>query len=186
MPLRIVDGDLLNASEQYIAHQCNCVATKPHGISTAIFKKFPYANVYKSRLPPRCTCSFSVGGAVRCKCARRDLPGTIDVHPVPGRGGFQRGVINMIAQVYPGTARFKGDLPLDRVGYFQQCLDKIAEIPKLHSVAFPYRIGCGLAGGDWDMYLSMLEKFSESVNTGDRCVKVVVYQLPEKIKSSGN
>lgn len=29
------------------------------------------------------------------------------------------------------------------------------------TVAFPYKIGCGLAGGNWEKYRAMIEKFDE-------------------------
>ena len=37
--------------------------------------------------------------------------------------------------------------------YFKECmitLEKHAREENLNSVAIPYKIGCGLAGGDWD------------------------------------
>ena len=49
-------------------------------------------------------------------------------------------------------------------------LKEIAELPELESVAFPYQIGCGLAGGDWKQYRAALEDFAERVK--ERNVKV--------------
>lgn len=39
------------------------------------------------------------------------------------------------------------------------------------SFAFPWLVGCGLAGGDWETYHSMIESFAEHRH-------VVLYQLP--------
>jgi hypothetical protein len=39
-------GDLLDATEQFIAHQCNCISQNAGGLAFYLFKKFPYANVY--------------------------------------------------------------------------------------------------------------------------------------------
>ena len=36
-------------------------------------------------------------------------------------------------------------------------------LPELESVAFPYGIGCGLAGGNWEEYQAMLEEFANMV-----------------------
>ena len=33
-------------------------------------------------------------------------------------------------------------------------------MPDLESIGFPYRIGCGAAGGNWNNYLGTLEIFS--------------------------
>ena len=46
-----------------------------------------------------------------------------------------------------------------RQGWFQDCLDAIGKL-NLKSVAFPYDIGCGLAGGKWARYDDMLQKFA--------------------------
>jgi hypothetical protein len=42
------------------------------------------------------------------------------------------------------------------------------------SFAFPWRIGCGAAGGDWVRYLKAIRAFSEMID-GD----VTVYKLPD-------
>ena len=55
------------------------------------------------------------------------------------------------------------DSAFDRERYFQQGLDAIAAIPNLTSVAFPYLVGCGLAGGKWKSYTAMLNAFAEQV-----------------------
>ena len=46
-----------------------------------------------------------------------------------------------------------------RQGWFQECLDAIGKL-NLKSVAFPYEIGSGLAGGKWACYDNMLQKFA--------------------------
>jgi hypothetical protein len=38
------------------------------------------------------------------------------------------------------------------------------KIEKLESIAFPWRIGCGAAGGNWEKYMKMIEGFSEYVD----------------------
>jgi O-acetyl-ADP-ribose deacetylase (regulator of RNase III) len=44
--LEIVDGSLLDSDRQYIAHQCNCYSRRGAGLASAIFKAFPWADVY--------------------------------------------------------------------------------------------------------------------------------------------
>ena len=46
MALEEVAGDLLEAPEQYIVQQSNCVTNYPHGLAAAIAEKFPHAEVY--------------------------------------------------------------------------------------------------------------------------------------------
>ena len=90
-----------------------------------------------------------------------------------------RYIINMMAQFNPGKPH-KDDDPLDgyqvRKSYFISCMKLIGEL-KPESVAFPWQIGCGLAGGNWDFYKKVIDKFSESYN-------IVLYKLPEKEHSS--
>ena len=82
-------------------------------------------------------------------------------------------MINMLGQYYPGKAKFPDgsrDGHKAREEAFKQCLIKIRQIPDLHSVAFPWMIGCGAAGGDWSVYLALLKHFS---NTVDAEVEIV-------------
>ena len=58
-----------------------------------------------------------------------------------------------------------------RQTWFQNCLDKIMHISGLKSVAFPYRIGCGAAGGNWEWYQQQLEQLAVKLPT----VRIAVY-----------
>jgi O-acetyl-ADP-ribose deacetylase (regulator of RNase III) len=143
--LEIVEGNLLEATEQYIAHNCNCVTNSAAGLAKHIFTKYPYADVYRTR--------ESVS-----------QPGTIQVS---GNGIENRYVINMFTQYYPGISK-EQDSNLDgrvaREKYFHQCLLKVSQLPGLKSIAFPFGIGCGLAGGNWDYYLGTLNNFANFVS----------------------
>lgn len=150
-PLTIVQGNLLDAPEKYIAHQCNCVSPQGKGLSHALFQRFPHADVYATR-------------------KGKSQPGTLWISPV---GNGERRVINMFAQFYPGAPTYRGDLAEDRKVMFQRCLNEIANLPSLESIAFPYNIGCGLAGGKWADYLAMLTQFAAELPA----VKVTLYKL---------
>ena len=79
-----------------------------------------------------------------------------------------RYVINATAQIYPGKPNdkklldFKDDAG-SRQRYFSDCLMGIAQLKNLESIAFPYKIGCGLAGGDWEFYKQSIENFTHCV-----------------------
>jgi O-acetyl-ADP-ribose deacetylase (regulator of RNase III) len=156
--IEIIAGDLLDAKEQYIAHQCNCVSQGASGVAAAIFNKFPYADCYSNRTQP-------------------DKAGIIKIF---GNGQDQRYVINMFAQVLPGKYRHtqfcaKRDSMIDRFDAFEMCLFHISQIEGLENVAFPFRIGCGLAGGNWEgTYLPMLTRFADEMK--EKNVRVVIYQ----------
>lgn len=151
MKLEIAHGSLLDSEAQYIAHQCNCVTTRGAHLSRDIFSRYPYADIYSCRTKTDWRNS-------------EDKPGTITVK---GNGVDQRYVINMFGQIFPGKPKFP-DSKID--GYearrinFRKCLIAILKIQNLNSIAFPWKIGCGLAGGDWDIYYKMIEGFSSYVS----------------------
>lgn len=138
-----INGDLLETDVQYIAHQCNCRSRNVAGLAKAIFSKFPWADITG-------------------KTREVKKFGTIDIR---GNGEDKRYVINMFAQVYPGPITRKSSLEDEnkRKLAFLRCLKQISEIPDLESIAFPYGIGCGLAGGDWEFYSRAIDAFSVSV-----------------------
>ena len=153
--ITVIKGDLLKSSEQYIAHQCNCVTRNGgSGLARAIFDTFPYADVYKNREEGT------------------DKPGDIVIR---GNGEEQRYVIAMMSQVYPGGPNlYDIDSYANRKKYFQECLTKIAAISDIKSVAFPYNIGCGLANGKWEDYYDMLNIFFEEANKKSH-LDVIIY-----------
>lgn len=156
--IEIITGDLLEAKEKYICHQTNTISTNSAaGIARAIFDKYPYADCYLSR-------------------TEQDKPGTIDIK---GDGKENRLIINLMGQVYPGGIRYpKSSLDglAARRKYFYSCLLRLAKVPDLESVAFPWRVGCGLGGGDWEgYYLGTIRNFSEYINEKQNA-KVFIYR----------
>ena len=156
--LKIINGNLLDSDCQYIAHQCNCYSKRGAGLASAIFKAFPWADVYSNR-------------SERGNDAA--LFGSISVHGDPKQG--QRYVINIYGQLKPGKPSPGRDSAASRLGAFSKALDQIAALPELKSIGFPYGIGYGLAGGDWNEYERLLEKFAKRV--GERGVYVILYRL---------
>lgn len=155
--VKIRTGNLLKASEQYIAHQCNCVTRRSAHLSKKIFTRFPHANIYSERQE-----------------GQHNSLGTIEI-----RGdGEERFVINMLGQYYPGRTKYPNsqkDGFKARENAFWKCLERILEIEDMKSIAFPFGIGCGAAGGNWPTYLTMIENFADHTNA-----EVVIYKLPEK------
>lgn len=156
-PYRIVEGDLLQAKEKYLAHQTNCMSTHAAHLSASVFREFPYADIYSERRKP-------------------SRPGTIVIR---GDGKKERFVINMLGQYYPGAPKDisrRCDSQELRETYFDRCLQKIAKVPELASIAFPFNIGCGAAGGEWENYREMLRNFANRVRE-DQGTKVVLYRF---------
>ncbi len=149
--MQILNGNLFDSEAKYICHQCNCVTNRAAHLAKDVFAKYAYANVYNHR-------------PTQCDPPEGERMGDIIIR---GNGEDQRYVIAMLAQYYPGISKFpegSRDGNKRRHLAFVECLDKIAEIPDLHSVAFPYGIGCGAAGSDWTLYLQEIQKFSTKVD----------------------
>lgn len=144
----IVQGDLLKSNEDFIVHQTNCVTKYAKGLSKVIFFKYPESDVYT---PRRISNS-------------KDTPGKIKVC---GK------IINLFGQLYPGRPKYPNDSTQLRQQWFQTCLEEISDIDGISSVAFPYKIGCGLAGGNWTNYLNMINDWAHS----NPHINVVIYKL---------
>ena len=148
---KIVEGDLLKAKETYLCHQCNCVTKRSKHLSKTVFTEFKYADIYSKRKDP-------------------SQPGTI---VLCGDGQEKRYVINMLGQYYPGCKypSSKKDGKLARISNFRNCLERMRALEG--DFAFPWRIGCGAAGGDWKIYLDIIKEFEKEIKGS-----VVVYKLP--------
>lgn len=135
--------------EIYICHQCNCESVRALGLAKAIFDKYPAADIY--------SYNYLVSR----------IPGTIII-----RGN----VINMLAQITPGKPNDTYDSPKKRIRFFKACLNEIAKYfskmrQSSHTIAFPWGIGCGLAGTPggnasasegWKIYEKEIQNFAEN------------------------
>jgi len=156
--VQIISGDLFDSKETLICHQVNCVTTKAAHLAKSMFARFPYSDIYSKRTEP-------------------DKPGTIIIR---GDGVKERKICAMLAQYYPGASKYK-DSTLDgtkaRKQYFKRCLFEISKIPNIESIAFPYQIGCGAAGGDFiGAYLPMITSFADYVKKQQNTI-VKIYKL---------
>lgn len=132
----IPGGDILEAEETIIAHQCNCVTTTGKGLAKVLFDAYPEANVYKNR-------------------REHDTPGTNKVIKTGNKT-----IVNMFAQFKPGKPSGV-DNKKTRLMFFESCLNQI-DIKAGDRIAMPYLIGCDLAGGNWTNYYSTLSNWAES------------------------
>jgi O-acetyl-ADP-ribose deacetylase (regulator of RNase III) len=162
--MSIIKADLLTVEADYIVHQTNCLCIKHHGIAASIFAKYPESDCYSSRTP--------IGTRNLATEETRDVPGTVKI---VGR------VINLFGQWSPGKVgayNYPSYNPKEtsgmRISWFTGGLYQIAKKIKTEAtIAFPYQIGCGLAGGDWNTYYGMLVEFARRYPR----FKVVICQL---------
>ena len=150
--MSVISGDLLNQTG-YIVQQCNCVTLKHHGLSFSIKKKFgKLGDVYGSRKGSKNTTTEDI------------TPGTIQVNLVDDNVSL----VHMFGQWAPGkpgvwSSRYGNvydDDAKTRYEYFETCLVNLLEAVDGRPIYFPWRISCGLAGGDWTMYENKIQEFS--------------------------
>jgi len=147
----IIQGDIFQSDVNIaIAHQVNCVTRGAKGIARKIFLHHPYSNVYEETTR---------------QCGNIEIRGDLS------KG--QRVIIAMFAQYYPGKPCPK-DTYEERKEWFEECLEAISELRSDYDIAFPWCIGCGLAGGEWKDYHQMIDIFASSYKK-----KVYIYQFNE-------
>lgn len=142
-------GDLLEATEKIIAHQVNCEGVAG-GLAWAVFNKYPQAKSDYQQIVGRTeylgSTSYLLGF---CQPTGEQKDGHI--------------IANLFGQLYPGQDY--------RPGALLMALEKLAALAKGlgASVALPYKLSCGICGGDWDEVLPMIEHTMKDV-------ECVIYQ----------
>ena len=138
-------GDIVLGNYPVICHQVNCKGVMGAGLARQIKNEYP--EVYMCYLR---------------RCRLRNILGNIQ--PVVCHDG--RVCVNMFAQDGYGRDRVYTDYYA-----FKMCLDHLVSyvnalqlVDFRKVVAFPYGIGCGLAGGDWKIIEKMIEEFSKQVS----------------------
>jgi len=146
-----LEGDILESDAKFICHQCNCITKgNGRGLAHSIFKKYPYANTYKNDHYQR-------------------IPGSISIH---GNGFDQRYIINIYSQLNRGKPRIN-DSSTMRLIWLVKALSKLRQFSNLESIAFPYKLGCGLACGNWKLYRNIIDNFAKGIDA-----KVYIYKRP--------
>jgi O-acetyl-ADP-ribose deacetylase (regulator of RNase III) len=143
--IKVVKGNLLDATEPIIAHQVNCQKKMNSGVAKAIRDKYPVVfNIYQRTEP------------------RMGLADFIYMEEKTGGHHF----VNMYAQDmygYDGKQYTNYDA-------FRQCCKGIVEKCRLFEnetstkccVAMPYKIASDRGGADWDKIMDiLLEEFTD-------------------------
>ena len=138
--IRIVEGNLLEAKEQYICHQVNCQGVMGSGVALQIKNKYPQAyEDYKTL----------------CKLKDCENKGNLLGYTQYIRISENKCIINLFGQ--------------DKYGYSKRQTNYIALIMAItdvldnvdEDIAIPYNMGCDRGGGDWDKLYFILEVLAE-------------------------
>ena len=134
-------GDLLKSDCTVIMHQANCFKTMGAGIAKSIAKLYPEANKVDKEY----------------KASPKNRLGNFS-HAVIDDGPT---VVNLYGQFGFGVGKVQ-----TKYDKLESAIDKFLNYAKennvnLSKVGVPYKMGCGLAGGDWDIVLKILNRQSE-------------------------
>lgn len=135
--ITVKHGNLFGTDAKYICHQVNCQGVMGSGVAKQVRERYPEVyDAYRDRC-------FSGGYLVTWNIGTTQF---VECHD-------GKTIVNMFAQIdYGKTSRHTDYFA------FAECLtDIINNIPVGETVAMPYKIGCGLGGGDWDVIYSMIE-----------------------------
>lgn len=129
---KIIEGNILNVNDGIVLHQVNCLGTMGAGVALALRKK--YSNLYPEYVKRV--------KSILEKERKDKLLGSIQLIKVAPN----LFVGNSFTQYYTGTDK--------NYTYEDFLISNIEMISTLaygkYTIYVPYKIGCGLAGGNWD------------------------------------
>lgn len=146
--LKEIKGNLLDIKDGIIVHQVNCKGVMGAGLAKQIKDKYPV--VYK------------------------DYKDYINFMKQNNLGDFLLGTINSTSlmnpriTVYNFFAQQNYGVKIQQTNYkaFERCLQALLKrfenskiSPKDVNIYFPLGIGCGLAGGKWEIIHDLIEKY---------------------------
>lgn len=125
-----VNGDILtpvmNDRPTIVCHQVNCKGVMGSGLAKQVREKFP-----------------GVYGSYKGRCeAPYDNLGQVQICSVLSETGY------LIANVF-GQRNYGGALKNTDYRALRKAFSFIADAYPLYTIRIPYKMGCGLGGGDW-------------------------------------
>ncbi|MCY8083233.1 Appr-1-p processing protein [Bacillus inaquosorum] len=156
--IKIVKGNILDASEDIIVQQVNCKGVMGAGLAKAILNKYP--NVKKEYQSFR---NFNLNKGL----TEKDLLGLVNYVRVSDG----KVIANVFGQVNIKKNHFDKTV-YTKTEALTRGLKEVKELSKQlnKSVAIPYGIGCGLAGGDWNIISELIDSIFSDYN-------VAIYKL---------
>lgn len=151
MIVGIINGDIAKSNEKNICHQVNCQGRMKSGVAAVIREKWP--TIYEDYV----------------RWIIKSFPNTL------GTVGISKQDDDVI--IYNFYAQY--DYGYDNKRYtsydaFWECLNRLKHyLPIGSRIAFPYKIGCGLGGANWNIIYAMIDEVLKDYD-------VVFYKLMEE------
>ena len=133
--MKTIKGNLLNQKEGILLHQVNCRGVMGAGIAKQIRSLYPQHYIdYKRALAKEINSQQKLGDIV----VTRVSP-TLTIVGLFAQDGYGRNKQH---------TNYKA---------LEQCLIKVAQL-NVQPIYAPYKIGCGLGGGDWEIVQQLFKK----------------------------
>lgn len=145
--IEYIEGNILDTDCDIICHQVNCQGVMGSGLAKQIKEKYP--EVFKKYIDYYNEYQFKqllLGKCLISKC---------------NDGKY---IANMFAQLFYGTNKVQTDYKA-----LDDCINNVSITARMcnKSIAIPYKLGCGLAGGDWNIVKELIEFYF--INTETIC-----------------
>ena len=170
-------ANILEVKDGYILQQCNCITVYPYGLSADLEKTFPGTCPYSRRNP-------KIQHTNVARTQDRSVPGTLAIM----QNSTGPAIISIFGQYCPGgpgnasylaTEAGVDDSQEAREKYFAEALNGLHDYfwgtKEYIKIAVPFKIGCGLAKGNWQNYEKMLLQFEEKMKNSGINLEMNIY-----------
>jgi len=162
--MKIIKQDMLALTDGVLFHQVNCQGIMGGGIAYALAKKFPglekeyqdcIAKCIKSVDNERLSGYLTEDGDILCQeqLANDVMLGKTFMWTVPNHKHLK--IANVFGQGYI-SSRWRMTSYDATARAFESLAPKLDKGVPLY---FPFKMGCGLGGGEWGIYLAIIEHY---------------------------
>lgn len=170
--MKALKGDIFESDADAILHQVNCQGVMGAGLAKQVKERFPVVFKYYKSL-----CDEDKRARKELGFSRSPLLGRIQIihkqdYLIGDPNIDPQVIVNLFAQDRYGKDKCHTDY-----GALKQCLIEVNKRFAGKKVAIPYRMGCGLGGGDWNVVSKIIE------NTLIDCDVTLYESYKEKVSS---
>ena len=149
--IHYINGNLLDSNCNFICHQVNCQGKMGSGVAKQIRDRWP--EVYTNYIF-KCDQAMAVEKEDPMTTKEDYLLGSVQILYIEEANIPYQCVVNMFAQAFYG---YNGNR-YTSYDAFWSCLNELKnQIPKNSTIAFPYNVGCGLGGANWNVIVTMID-----------------------------
>ena len=153
--MKYINGNILDIENGIIIHQVNCQNVMGSGLAKQLYTKYP---IVKESYHKFCFENSNVP---------KKLLGNVDIVEIIVDKLY---IVNLFGQREFG--RIKDIVYTDYNAFYLAMIKLFNTIPKDLPVYIPYKIGCGLANGNWDRIIKILDKIEKDYDVEFNIVKL--------------